>query len=632
MVELVPCCLAHDLPRAISLITGLIVIARLDWSIGRAIGKRLLASHPRLVIQTQLRTQWWLVFVLKDDLFFDWISFPFPCYFWIIIRLTFSDCSDKQHRRLKDKEKKMVTYRTVDHLLLYRVWHWKADQYLDDIVSTMRVKFHGIDLYALIVFLFLFNCTIAFSPFIPLPIPSPSYSCLNVSVNSISFGRIHSLNFFAGQSQPPNVSCSWTINNSLASGGSNYLLSLRVLELENDPTHWSNELSFWTGNRQISVDEINKRSFLLPTASSSLEIFFRTKAPLLQTFNPYIRTNLRVRRFLIEFIHLNNELTAHDNSDEKYFRCQSSGMVIPKQWRCNCIYECLDDDHSDEENCPLCSMYEPSNSLICQSNEIWCLPKPWKPLRENLIEDESEEDNWMEAHLSYSRRIDPKGEQRQCEDDWPPSILSGVCVPRGDHQRCLYSTNTSFCQTVLAWRQDHGQILLDNVTLHNSQTLCFVIIAKEEYKIKLLLNQYQIFNEHPDLEWMIYDGSEAQDQLLLASNRLRTKETIQTRRSHIATVIIRQRSVPEIVNTDHVDEDVLGHLDTNDTRAIARRRRASNAILLNITWITSICPDDQMLCGGHFEVKCYTAEQRCDGQCALFDSHSLSSWRFAFLH
>lgn len=152
------------------------------------------------------------------------------------------------------------------------------------------------------------------------------------------------------------------------------------------------------------------------------------------------------------------------------------------------------------------------------------------------------------------------------------------------------------------------------MTLHNYQTLCFVIIAKDEYKIKMLLNQYEISNEHPDLEWMIYDGSEAQEQLLLVSNRLLSKETVQTRRSHIATIIIRQRStpsIPDIVNTYHGDEDVLGHLDT---KTVVRRRRAIDGILLNITWFTSICPDDQMLCGGHFETKCYTAEQRCDGR------------------
>jgi hypothetical protein len=44
------------------------------------------------------------------------------------------------------------------------------------------------------------------------------------------------------------------------------------------------------------------------------------------------------------------------------------------------------------------------------------------------------------------------------------------------------------------------------------------------------------------------------------------------------------------------------------------QKRDTNSILLNITWLTSICPDDQMLCGGHFETKCYTKEQRCDGK------------------
>ena len=63
-----------------------------------------------------------------------------------------------------------------------------------------------------------------------------------------------------------------------------------------------------------------------------------------------------------------------NKNDNNYFRCLKSGLIIPKQWKCNCLYECSDDDYSDEENCPLCSMIKSSNSLLCHSNEIWCLP------------------------------------------------------------------------------------------------------------------------------------------------------------------------------------------------------------------------------------------------------------------
>ncbi|UJR37610.1 hypothetical protein I4U23_030307 [Adineta vaga] len=410
--------------------------------------------------------------------------------------------------------------------------------------------------------------------------------CTNITITNQSFGVIHSFNFYSGQSQPPNISCSWILTNLQASPWSNYILSLRLIELENDPTHWSNELTFWTGNKQISVDDINKRTFLLTT--SSLKIFFRSRPPLLQTYNPYIRTNLRIRRFLIEFLHVNN-----DYSNENYFQCRSSGILIPKQWKCNCIYECSYDDRSDEENCPLCSMYEPATSLLCQSNEIWCLPKTSRSFSDNLIDLEYDGDDWVQSHISYSRRIDPKG----------------VCIPRNGYSQCFYSTRTSNCERILAWYQDHGQILLNKDLLNKNQSLCLIIIAKEEYKIKFISNQYEFFKQRSDLEMIIYDGSEEQNQILTSSNWLLKKETIQTKDNHIATIVIRKHSIKPI---SIISDDVLGYLDSNKTHRYIQRRDI-NSLVLNITWITSICPDDQMLCGGNFETKCYTKEQRCDG-------------------
>lgn len=268
----------------------------------------------------------------------------------------------------------------------------------------MFVNYDGVRLIYLILLTLLFKYGITLSLNADL-----SYStnlCTGLTLQNLSFGVIHSLNFYSGQSQPPNISCSWIISNSQALKWSNYILSLRVIELENDPTHWSNELTFWTGNRQISIDDINKRTYVLST-SSSIQIFFRTKPPLLQTFNPYIRTNLRIRRFLIEYTHINSDVISTTN--ENHFRCLSSGILIPKQWKCNCIYECSYEDYSDEDNCQLCSMYEPTNSLLCQSNEIWCLPNPLKPSNDNLIELEYDEDDWMTPHINYSRKIDPKG-------------------------------------------------------------------------------------------------------------------------------------------------------------------------------------------------------------------------------
>ncbi|CAF1054023.1 unnamed protein product [Rotaria sp. Silwood1] len=455
----------------------------------------------------------------------------------------------------------------------------------------MLIVYYGIRIFHLIILILLFKYGITISSLSDLI--SSTNLCTTITIQNQSFGVIHSLNFYSGQSQPPNISCSWIINNSQTSKWSNYILSLRVIELENDPTHWSNELTFWSGSRQISIDDINKRTYVISTSSSSIQIYFRTKPPLLQTFNPYIRTNLRIRRFLIEFIYINNDIIT--NKNENYFRCLSSGIFIPKQWKCNCIYECSYEDYSDEDNCSLCSMYEPSNSLLCQSNEIWCLPNVSNSLNDDLIETEYDEDNWMISHINYSRKIDPKG----------------VCIPHDEYQQCSYSTNVSNCERILAWRQDHGQILLNNLIIDKYQSLCFVIIAKEEYKIKLFINQYQFIEQRPDLELIIYDGSEQQNQILLSSNWLLNKEIIQTRQHHIATIIIRKRSIESIsiITDPQHDDDVIGYLDTKKSI----QRRDTNLILLNITWLTSICPDDQKLCGGHFETKCYTKQQRCDG-------------------
>lgn len=267
----------------------------------------------------------------------------------------------------------------------------------------MSIDYHGNQIIQLIFFFILFKSGITINPLFD------SNICTNISFVNQSYGVLHSVNFYSGQSQPPNISCSWFITNSQISLWTNYILSIRVIEIENDPTHWSNELSIWTGSREISINDINKRTYLI-SSSSLIQIYFRTKPPLLQTYNPYIRTNLRIRRFLIEFIHINNDLIT--NKNENYFRCSSSQLLIAKQWKCNCLYECSFDDRSDEDNCPLCSMYDTTNSLLCQSNEIWCLPKLSKSFNENLIDIEYDDDDWMQSHITYSRKIDPKGKNQ----------------------------------------------------------------------------------------------------------------------------------------------------------------------------------------------------------------------------
>jgi hypothetical protein len=191
------------------------------------------------------------------------------------------------------------------------------------------------------------------------------------------------------------------------------------------------------------------------------------------------------------------------------------------------------------------------------------------------------------------------------------NFFKGVCIPRGEYQQCSYSTNISNCEKILAWREDHGQIIVDNVLLNQYQSLCFVIIAKEEYKIKLILNQVHSIEQLSDHEIIVYDGSEYQNRILASSNWLLKKGILQTRENHIATIIIRKHSNQPISLMN--DDDVLGYLEMNETDKIRIQRRDVNSVLLNITWFTSICPDDQMLCGGHFETKCFTKEQRCDG-------------------
>jgi len=189
-----------------------------------------------------------------------------------------------------------------------------------------------------------------------------SYSCWNISLNNITFGHVENLNFFLGKFQPKNISCSWMIHNEKQlSSRSYYVLSLRTIELEYNRTLWSNELILKTNEQQIILDNINQRTFFI--SSSNLEIYFRTKSPKLQS------DSLNIHRFLLEFIHVNN-----NNNNNEYFHCLKSGLIIPKQWKCNCLYECSFNDYSDEENCPLCSMIKSSNTLLCHSNEFWCLP------------------------------------------------------------------------------------------------------------------------------------------------------------------------------------------------------------------------------------------------------------------
>ncbi|CAF0965339.1 unnamed protein product [Rotaria sordida] len=373
-------------------------------------------------------------------------------------------------------------------------------------------------------------------------------SCWNTIYNNITYGHIENLNFYLGQSQIKNISCSWIINNEKQFNQSYYIISLRLIKLEYEQTLWSNELILKTDNKQIIFDNINQRTFYIPSSSATLEIYFQSK----------LQSNyLNIQRFLLEFIYINNNNNNNIHNNNDYFHCVKSGLIIPKQWKCNCLYECSDDDYSDEDNCPLCPMIKTSNSLLCHSNETWCLPV-----------------------TNTTDKIDP----------------NGVCIPYEQNSQCSYSLN---CETIISYYKDHGEIILDNSTLSNRQSLCFIIIAKEKYKIKLIINQYNFLYQHPDLEFLIYDGSEQQNHLLLSSIMLLQKTIIQTRENHIATIIIRKNRSQENLNRFFLYQQI--------------QQDNFNNILLNITWLTSLCPYNQLLCNGHNEIKCYSSKQRCDG-------------------
>lgn len=348
-------------------------------------------------------------------------------------------------------------------------------------------------------------------------------SCGNVSLTQRTFGHVENVNFFMGKSQPKNLSCSWRIHSELLE---DYIVSLRIIEIEYDRKIWSNELIFKTDVKQIVVNNINQRTLLISSASY-FDIDFRVKSPMSRS------SSLNIHRFFLEFTQVNNNYNSQD-----HFRCVTTGLIIPKQWKCNCLYECGYNDYSDEENCPLCSMIRPLNGLLCHSNEFWCLP--------------------------VMNQTDSK------------VLFSGVCVPPEQTAQCSYSVK---CETIVTYAQDHGEILLDNQILSNRESLCFVIMTKEKHHIRLIINQ------SVDYELLVYDGDQTGNQLLLSSNSLLDKQIVQTRHNHLATIVIRTRS---IVNVD-------------------------DKLAFNITWLTSLCPDNQFLCGGHFEIKCYSKEQRCDG-------------------
>ena len=179
------------------------------------------------------------------------------------------------------------------------------------------------------------------------------------SYSNITFGHIENLNYFLGESHPRNLSHSWRIHNEKQAVPSYYFISLRRIEIDNEENFTPHELAFRTDRTQIILGNINQQVIAIPS-SGDLQIDIRQKT---------LAKSLNIHRFLLEFFYVNNK-----NNGTDYFRCAKSGVLIPKQWRCNCLHECLPDDYSDEADCPVCSIVDSTNSLLCHSHERWCLP------------------------------------------------------------------------------------------------------------------------------------------------------------------------------------------------------------------------------------------------------------------
>ena len=185
------------------------------------------------------------------------------------------------------------------------------------------------------------------------------HSCGNLSFTNQTFGHVENVHFFLGESQPKNLSCSWSLPSDKQS---NFVVSLRIIEIESDRRVWSNELILKSDVQEILVKNLIQQTFYF-SSTSNLHIDFPIKSPLSSS------SSLSIHRFLLEFVQIDENF----NSKE-HFQCAQSGLILPKRWRCNCLYECGLNDLSDEKNCPLCSIVKSSNSLLCYSNEIWCLP------------------------------------------------------------------------------------------------------------------------------------------------------------------------------------------------------------------------------------------------------------------
>ncbi|CAF1252833.1 unnamed protein product, partial [Didymodactylos carnosus] len=511
--------------------------------------------------------------------------------------------------------------------------------------------------------------------------PSNSDLCSDIYAENVTSGIIHSLKYYGGQLHPSNVSCSWTVVNKQPEYSSSYfILSLRSVEYEARSVASTNskyflELILSSPTKLYRFDEIStSRTLYIP--SSSFTINYISRVNNHQQYNSHIRTDPHVKRFLVEFIFVSDSNPTVDN----YFKCKNSRYVA-ENWQCNCIDEC--GDGSDEENCSLkqCSeqpLVRPTQT--CRRDEYWCLPQqqqsklrsfydytiiaakriPWSSF-EQEVEDESINDYWIKNEKTDLKGVCVPDVRLPCSPQ-----LSNDCLYYSIPTRyqCSHSTESNYLTFV--YRNDHGSIYIDSLTLENFFTdkkyasLCYVVVAQFQHKLKLSLNISGLLKPTDNklssaFELNVYDGSEQQQLLLhtyLSHHQYYPERKViqlQTRVNHIATVVIRKKDnqqhpsyYPEYltklaqkqepvqtVKTEHHDEDVLGYIDgtnryndtpvtdnnviTVKTNRYQRSTDGRYSVLVDVTYTQQICPDDKIPCG-RYETKCYSKYERCDGK------------------
>ena len=150
--------------------------------------------------------------------------------------------------------------------------------------------------------------------------------CQNLS---LSISPIHSWNFYSGQSQPANLSCSWFRPRSLRRDV--VVVSLRAIEIDDNREHWSNELLFKQENDETIVADLQQRSWTFD-GSLPLEILFRAKPPLSES------NSLNIHRFLLDWIVVNRSVPLLCRSNQIWCYSSRKSLCIPREQNSSCLY------------------------------------------------------------------------------------------------------------------------------------------------------------------------------------------------------------------------------------------------------------------------------------------------------